>query len=839
MIGQPLLPDQRNTIAAQRLQAVHRGNLSRSGRFKLGGKPYSAAQRRRLEDALSVAVNASLGLEPRQRLAFVARHVACQNHNRPPPEAPARTGKLSEQQRVELEALMAAVRLAVNECNTMRGLPLRNVAEHLFAQHIVLRNHLRYASTSSQQEPPASKSEIRCAGRRLGMRGGAARHPTMQFINLPEPPTLPEIKEAEERREAAERTDPVTIRAREAAKQAFAKYDKDLSGAIDSAELFACLMAMGEVPGVSLIEQQRYLSVEFAKADADGSGSVDYDEFVTFYVKVVRAQEAERAARAAFARFDTIGDHKIEKSELFQVLVDLGMATGDTKEEKERSLEEEFAKADADKSGYVDFDEFIAFYTMMRKRLWGAELQHMKRVLKAKGEQRRARSQTYVHDEPIFEMLRLGDVKLLSARWWLQHSGYDRYEKADRTGRKLSVWTPKRDALLLPCRQLLEAESPEAYVSVEALELLQSGFLTTLRLTRGAEKNGVGALPIVVASHCWASVGVADPHGVTQQALAGELARHMGAYEAWGYDDMGIFFDWSSIYQDTVDVPERSPTQAESAERALSQMALLYAHKQTTVYVVSPAHCEPPRLSRGWPCYEEALCRLFKESPQPTRYRLPHAAPANIWAKVVHVGVEDEVAALGTQRPPMAPSRFIQELSTKVFTREADRDKVLADYRRTLEIGFGGVERLAFARRGWADEELEELALVLKEVDCPHVRELDLSANDITAEGLKVIGALHALEILRLSDCSWLQSLPESLIELHMLHTIKLDGCIGLSALPATFANMASLRTLDVTHCLRLLNLNGDALKMLPSAVNVITERKEKTDKLSKSTPES
>ncbi|KOO35296.1 calmodulin [Chrysochromulina tobinii] len=643
----------------------------------------------------------------------------------------------------------------------MRGLPLRNVAEHLFAQHIVLRNHLRYASASAAA---ASKSEIRCAGRRLGMRGGAARHPTMQFINLPEPPTLPEIKEAEVRREAAERTDPVTIRAREAAKQAFAKYDKDLSGAIDSAELFACLMAMGEVPGVSLIEQQRYLSVEFAKADADGSGSVDYDEFVTFYVKVVRAQEAERAARAAFARFDTIGDHKIEKSELFQVLVDLGMATGDTKEEKERSLEEEFAKADADKSGYVDFDEFIAFYTMMRKRLWGAELQHKKRVLKAKGEQRRARSQTYVHDEPIFEMLRLGDVKLLSARWWLQHSGYERYEKADRTGRKLSVWTPKRDALLLPCRQLLEAESPEAYVSVEALELLQSGFLTTLRLTRGAEKNGVGALPIVVASHCWASVGVADPHGVTQQALAGELARHMGAYEAWGYDDMGIFFDWSSIYQDTVDVPERSPTQAESAERALSQMALLYAHKQTTVYV---------------------------------------------------------------------------ELSTKVFTREADRDKVLADYRRTLEIGFGGVERLAFARRGWADEELEELALVLKEVDCPHVRELDLSANDITAEGLKVIGALHALEILRLSDCSWLQSLPESLIELHMLHTIKLDGCIGLSALPATFANMASLRTLDVTHCLRLLNLNGDALKMLPSAVNVITERKEKTDKLSKSTPDS
>jgi hypothetical protein len=129
-----------------------------------------------------------------------------------------------------------------------------------------------------------------------------------------------------ERREAAERTDPVTIRAREAAKQAFAKYDKDLSGAIDSAELFACLMTMGEVPGVSLIEQQRYLSVEFAKADADGSGSVDYDEFVTFYVKVVRAQEAERAARAAFARKASAAAERIRLERLEQQRAEAGEA---------------------------------------------------------------------------------------------------------------------------------------------------------------------------------------------------------------------------------------------------------------------------------------------------------------------------------------------------------------------------------------------------------------------------------------------------------------------------------------------------------------------------------
>ncbi len=263
-----------------------------------------------------MAVNASLGLDASARLAFVARHVACQHHNRAPPEAPARVGKLSEQQRAEVETLMEAVRLALNQCNTMRGLPLRNVAEHLFAQHMALRNLQRTTST-------ASKTEIRGAARRLGMRANAAQHEKMQFTNLPKPPTPRDIKEAEERREEAERTDPVTIRAREAGKQAFAKYDKVQRGFLFKADLFECMMAMGEVPGVTPKEQQKYLDVEFAKADTDNSGTVDFDEFVDFYVKVVWAQEAEKAARTAFARFDTLSDNRLEKRELFQVRLPL------------------------------------------------------------------------------------------------------------------------------------------------------------------------------------------------------------------------------------------------------------------------------------------------------------------------------------------------------------------------------------------------------------------------------------------------------------------------------------------------------------------------------------
>ena len=53
---------------------------------------------------------------------------------------------------------------------------------------------------------------------------------------------------------------------------------------------------------------------------------------------------------------------------LFQVLLEFGVVTGDTKAEKEAFLEVEFARADEDDSGTVDYEEFITFYKEMRRR---------------------------------------------------------------------------------------------------------------------------------------------------------------------------------------------------------------------------------------------------------------------------------------------------------------------------------------------------------------------------------------------------------------------------------------------------------------------------------------
>jgi hypothetical protein len=86
-----------------------------------------------------------------------------------------------------------------------------------------------------------------------------------------------------------------------------------------------------------------------------------------------------------------------------------------------------------------------------------------------------------------------------------------------------------------------------------------------------------------------------------------------------------------------------------------------------------------------------------------------------------------------------------------------------------------GLEKLLLSRRGWGDAELEQLAVTLKEVECPHVAEVDLSANDMTANGIEALGAavaagaIHSLETLTLSDCSALLSVPESLCQLSQL----------------------------------------------------------------------
>jgi hypothetical protein len=61
----------------------------------------------------------------------------------------------------------------------------------------------------------------------------------------------------------------------------------------------------------------------------------------------------------------------------------------------------------------------------------------------------------------------------------------------------------------------------------------------------------------------------------------GYLTHGLPCYEAWGFEDVGIFFDYASLYQ-----KPRSPMQDASFKSALANMSIWYCNQLTTVFIL-------------------------------------------------------------------------------------------------------------------------------------------------------------------------------------------------------------------------------------------------------------
>mmetsp|Transcript_18068 Transcript_18068/g.52355 ORF Transcript_18068/g.52355 Transcript_18068/m.52355 type:complete len:299 (+) Transcript_18068:98-994(+) len=188
-------------------------------------------------------------------------------------------------------------------------------------------------------------------------------------------------------------------------------------------------------------------------------------------------------------------------------------------------------------------------------------------------------------------------VRLLDSRWVL--------ERADALA--AAATDAERERLALPRRQELERRHPEAYLGVEEVRALPTGW--------------DGALAVGAVSHAWLEVSHPDPRGeqlvriaaLIRKAQGGKLRRQQ---PAWDVDPtippyqplparVGLFFDWASICQhqkaaDGSIAIERTADEEAAFRAALESMQIWYVHQKLFAILVTdlPATTWAPATRR-------------------------------------------------------------------------------------------------------------------------------------------------------------------------------------------------------------------------------------------------
>ena len=237
----------------------------------------------------------------------------------------------------------------------------------------------------------------------------------------------------------------------------------------------------------------------------------------------------------------------------------------------------------------------------------------------------------------------------------------------------------------------------------------------------------------------------------------------LGVCQAYGFRDMGVFFDWASLFQkdpelwteaELVAEEKRTEDQRRAAElyresRTQAQglatkfaldhtMDLWYAHSKTTVVLLTelpkklPDSFDAKRTyeSRGWTTFERCSAELCKT------FRLQQAG----WPLVIDLGKKR--AAL--RRLPTTPERMEELMEKCSFTNGADRVEVLDKYKKTARAVLGGVKELSFfgipfdPEDPWRSPERLGQALNF----CVNLKKLDLNFTGLTGEHLASISGV-------------------------------------------------------------------------------------------------
>lgn len=132
---------------------------------------------------------------------------------------------------------------------------------------------------------------------------------------------------------------------------AFIAFDSDHDGVITTHELGKVLRQIGQNP------TDAELADMVNDVDKDGTGSIDFCEFLAMMANKINDQNAEDEIREAFKVFDGDGNGYINRQELAVVMMNLGERIDS--DEIHAMIEE----ADIDGDGLINYEEFYAMMT--------------------------------------------------------------------------------------------------------------------------------------------------------------------------------------------------------------------------------------------------------------------------------------------------------------------------------------------------------------------------------------------------------------------------------------------------------------------------------------------
>jgi centrin-1 len=133
--------------------------------------------------------------------------------------------------------------------------------------------------------------------------------------------------------------------------EAFNLFDVESSGSIDYRELKAAMKALG----VQVKKEE--LRKMITDVDADGSGSVEFPEFLTMMTAKMNDNDSREEVGKVYKMFTESG--KLEFKDFKKVAKELGENMG------EDDLKSMFDHADHSNLGYVSLDDF---YRLMKKK---------------------------------------------------------------------------------------------------------------------------------------------------------------------------------------------------------------------------------------------------------------------------------------------------------------------------------------------------------------------------------------------------------------------------------------------------------------------------------------